>query len=147
MTEAIRHSLVTALRNVPSLELLDDATLLRVVGASSNLIWPAGAIVFDVGSPSEGLYVVLSGGVGIFAVQDGAEQQVAGIGVGDFFGEMSLLHNSTHTRRARALEESELLILPTESFRALLEREPALEKHIRDKLGERLKELERTPRS
>ena len=60
----VTHSLVKALRAVPDFADLDDATLLRIVGASTNLFYPAGSVVFEPGSPAEALYVVLSGRFG-----------------------------------------------------------------------------------
>jgi hypothetical protein len=53
MVAQITHSLVKALRAVPDFETLDDHTLLGIVGASVNLSWPAGSVVFEKGAPSE----------------------------------------------------------------------------------------------
>jgi CRP-like cAMP-binding protein len=130
----VTHSLVQALRVVPAFASLDDASLLRIVGASANLFWPAGSRVFEEGTPGEALYVVLSGEVGVFAA-DGAE--IARIEPGDFFGEFSLLTASSHTRTARALADSELLVLPKDSFEELLESHPDLDAHVRRKVEER----------
>ena len=47
----IGHSLVKALRSVPGFSALDDRDLLQIVGASVNLHWPTGAIVFEEGAP------------------------------------------------------------------------------------------------
>src|ERR671915_542358 len=66
----VTHSLVKALRTVPDLAALDDRTLLRIVGGSVNLFWPAGTSVFEKGEPAEALYVVLAGQVRIFDVGD-----------------------------------------------------------------------------
>lgn len=121
MTRPITHSLVKALRQVPGFDLLTDRDLLRIVGASVNLSWPAGAMIFEKGSPGEALFVVLSGEVRIFDVINGAEFEIARTGPGNFFGEMSLMLDTTHTKYAQAVEDSELLVLMKDAFRRLLE--------------------------
>ncbi|MDQ3946530.1 MAG: cyclic nucleotide-binding domain-containing protein [Actinomycetota bacterium] len=98
----ITHSLVKALRRVPDFTALDDRTLLTVVGASANLVWEAGSTVFEAGSPTEGLYVVLTGRVRIFETVDGTERDVVTVDPGDFFGEHSLLLDSVHSKSAEA---------------------------------------------
>jgi CRP-like cAMP-binding protein len=143
MERPITHSLVKALRNVPGFDLLDDRSLLRVVGASVNLSYPKGALVFEKGAPGEALYVVLSGQVRIFDNVDGREVEVARTRPGDYFGEMSLLLTSTHTKSVQAVEESELLVLDKDSFRRLLDTYPEVADLVHKRLEERLPEAER----
>lgn len=130
----ITHSLVKALRGVPDFTALDDRTLLTVVGASANLVWAAGSTVFHAGSPTEGLYVVLSGRVRIFETVDGTQRDVVTVDAGDFFGEHSLLLDSVHSKSAEALETSELMIVPRESFQALMADNPDLLSHLMERL-------------
>lgn len=117
---------------MPDFASLDDALLLRIVGASSNLFWPAGAPVFEAESPSEALYIVLSGRVAIR--HGGPDADVIGdIEPGDYFGELSLLSNSRHSRTATAEEDCEILVLPKRSFEALLEVDEDLAAQVRNK--------------
>jgi CRP/FNR family transcriptional regulator, cyclic AMP receptor protein len=136
----IGHSLVKALRSVPGFSSLDDRDLLQIVGVSINLHWPSGGTVFTEGAPAEGLYIVLSGCVRILVGSREDETEVASIGPGEFFGELSLLEDRTHSKNARATEDSELMILPKESFRALLEVDEVLAQHVKDKVEERLRD-------
>jgi CRP/FNR family transcriptional regulator, cyclic AMP receptor protein len=136
----IGHSLVKALRSVPGFASLDDRDLLQIVGVSINLHWPSGSTVFTEGAPAEGLYIVLSGCVRILVGSREDETEVASIGPGEFFGELSLLEDRTHSKNARATEDSELMILPKESFRALLEVDEVLAQHVKDKVEERLRD-------
>jgi CRP-like cAMP-binding protein len=112
---------VKALRAVPAFASLDRRLLVSIAGASVNLFWKAGASVFEIGSPADGLYIVLSGAVRIIEPADGEEREIARLAPGEFFGEMALLGGREHARSARVLEDAELLIVPEESFRALLE--------------------------
>ena len=134
MPDPVHHSLVTALRAVPVFERFDDHDLLELVGTSANLCWPAGAAVFEAGDEAEALYIVLSGRVRIS--EDGRE--VAEIGTGHFFGELSLLMHTTHTKTATAIEDSELMVLPKVSFQDLLVRNKEVAAHFRRTAEERL---------
>jgi PPM family protein phosphatase len=130
----IPHSLVRALHTVPLFAGLDETMLLRIVGESANLLWPAGSTVFSVGDDAEALYVVVSGRV---AILDG-DRELAQIEAGGHFGEQSLLHRSTHSKIARAVEDTELLVLPRDAFEDLLRDDPELATEVRNRLDERV---------
>jgi CRP-like cAMP-binding protein len=133
----VTHSLVKALRSVPAFAALDDGTLLKIVGASSNLFWAAGSEVFEKGSPSEALYIVLTGEVQVFDTVDGAEVDVARIEPGESFGELSLMLQAKHSKTARAAEDSELMVIPRDSFTEVLASSPELDAVFRRRLEER----------
>jgi thioredoxin reductase (NADPH) len=137
LTQRVTHSLVKALRAVPDFASLDDHTLLGIVGASVNLFWPAGSLVFEKGSPSEALFVVLSGEIRILDTVDGKVQEVSRLGPGESFGELSLLLQTTHTKNAEAVQDSELMVLPEESFQELLDSNEELSAHFRRRVEER----------
>lgn len=138
MEERIGHSLVKALRSVPDFASLADHELLDIVGASTNLAWPAGAAIFQKGSPSEALYIVLSGSVMISDVLDGERVEVARVGPGASFGELSLLLDTTHSKEAVAEEDVELMIVPKEWFQGLLQAKPDLAEHFHRRLEQRM---------
>jgi CRP/FNR family transcriptional regulator, cyclic AMP receptor protein len=138
LVEPISHSLVKALRSVPDFASLDEHALLRIVGASVNLFWPAGSVVFERGSPSEALYIVLSGRVRILERDGRSEVEVATVEPGSSFGELSLLLNTKHTREARADQDAELMVIPKDSFQELLQSNPDLEEQFRRRVAERL---------
>jgi CRP-like cAMP-binding protein len=137
MAEPMTHSLVKALRGVDAFSSLDEEALLRVVGVSTNLAWGAGSEVFEAGSPAEALYVVLTGRVRILDPSDGGKE-VARLGPGDSFGEISLLLLTRHTKNAVADEDTELMVIPQDSFRELLESNPELAGYFRRLLEQRL---------
>lgn len=149
MSQPVTHSLVGTLRGVPDFAVLDDAALLEVVGASANLHWSEGSTVFSTGSPAEAVYVVLTGRVRILDPDgDGQEaEQVAEIGPGDYFGEHSLLLYTTHSKSAVTVEDSELMVIPKDSFQPLLGDNPELAAHFRAKLEHRLLDRGDYPRT
>jgi CRP-like cAMP-binding protein len=123
---------------VPAFAALDDQTLLRIVGASANLVWSENRVIFEKGSAAEALYIILSGRVQIVHEVDGAEVVIATLEPGDFFGELSLLLHTVHSKTARALEETELMVLPKDYFQEFLASNPDLADHFRRKLESRL---------
>jgi len=134
MEDRITHSLVAALRSVPSLSALDDRTLLAVVGDSANLFWHAGSKVFAKGSPADGLYLVVSGSVRVIG-DNGAELGV--LGAGDFFGELSLLEGLAHGRDVVAIEDTELMVIAKECFDDLVAGHPDVARGIRETAAQR----------
>ncbi len=130
MAHAISHSLIKALKCVPGFDLLEEADLVELAGASVNLVWREGSCIFEKGLPGEALYIVLSGRVRIYDEVDGREVEIARTGTGDYFGEHSLLLDTTHTKNVQAVEDTELLVLSKESFAALLASNPQLEEHV-----------------
>jgi CRP-like cAMP-binding protein len=139
VTGPISHTLVRALRTVPAFSALDEATLCDIVGASSNFVWRTGAPIFEPGEPAEALYIILSGEVRIV---DETEDDVARLGRGDFFGELSLLRRTSHSRRAEAVEDSELMVLPQQPFEALLAQDAELADAVRGAMESRLRSVD-----
>ena len=137
MMGSATHSLVKALQGVPDLASLDDHALLAIVGASMNLFYAPGAKIFQKEAASEGLYIVLSGEVRVFDPDDpeGGESRV---GPGRSFGELSLLLERKHSKDAEAVVDTELMVLPEESFRELLEHTPDLARHFERRLAEQV---------
>lgn len=131
---SVTHSLVTALRTVPSFAALDDATLLGLVGDSANLVWAAGSFVFEKDSEADGLYILLAGRV---RIRDRGGRELSVLGPGDYFGEFSLLLGTTHQHDVEAVEDVELMVVPKERVDALLAANPGLAGEIRRRLEER----------
>jgi CRP/FNR family cyclic AMP-dependent transcriptional regulator len=136
MASPVQHSLVKALQIVPVFGSFDDRTLVRIVGASANLFWRAGGVVFKTGSEAEALYIVLSGAVSIVDPAHG-DREIARIGPGEFFGELSLLYEGVHSKNAVAAEDSELMVLPKDQFCELLDENAELAAAFHGKADER----------
>ena len=131
------HSLVQMLRGVPDFSPLDERSLLAVVGESLNLFWRAGSLIFERGLPGDALYIILSGEVVIWAETG---EEVARLRAGDSFGEISLLLNTVPRRRANAVCDCELLVLPKQAFMAMLDTNQRLAEHFDSVLHTRFPE-------
>jgi CRP-like cAMP-binding protein len=136
MEARVPHSLVQTLRAIPDFATLDQEDLLQIVGESMNLFWRDGSRVFSQGTAGEALYVILGGRIAIHDGDSTEGRVVAELGPGDFFGELSLLLNTTHSKTATAISDCEILVLPKEAFVELLAANPALQAHFNEVLEE-----------
>ncbi|HWA26002.1 MAG TPA: cyclic nucleotide-binding domain-containing protein [Lacunisphaera sp.] len=80
-----------------------------------------GSFVVREGEPGDHLYIVLSGRLEVRRdYAPGRSEPVAGVEVGDIFGEIALLHSIPRTRSVRALSPSILLSLHKADFERLV---------------------------
>jgi CRP-like cAMP-binding protein len=140
--EPVGLSLVRALRSVPDFTPLDDRILLKILGASVNLFWRGGRTVFEQETPGDALYIVLRGAVGIVYRTEDDEVQIARVEQYGYFGELSLLRNADHSLGARTLEDTELIVVPKERFRELVESDEELGRYFRRVFEERASSYE-----
>ena len=92
---------------------LGDSTLEGLAGASSDRTLARGDVLFRERDDSAELYVVKSGRIAMVNRSiDGRESVVALMEPGDLFGEMPLFDGQTRSTDARALEASEVIVIP-----------------------------------
>jgi len=86
-----------------------------------------GERVFEINDPSDRMYVVLTGRIGISIHRDPKiEDYVSEVGPGDCFGEMGALDGSPRSGTAHVLEESQLLYLDKGKLHGLISSYPEL---------------------
>lgn len=118
------------------LDLLRESPVFRELGAEvmERLIegcfvqgLPRGAILFQEGDQPEFCHVILSGRVGLFAMDsDQRDVVVEFFGAGDLFIAPAVILDLPYLMSARVTAESRILMIPAEGFRRALEQEPAL---------------------
>jgi WD40 repeat protein len=100
----------------------------------------AGEILFRAGEPGDALYMVVSGEIEIFSVEQAGQDLVFNeIIEGGFFGEMALLDNKPRSAGSRAREDSQLLALDAETVQSLFGKDPIFSKHIVGHVSNRLR--------
>jgi len=126
--DAARLRLRQALHRAPLFADLDTANLMAVERQLTPLLLPGGAPLFHQGEPSDSIYVVASGCLGVFRHDDseGGDEPVliAEVTPGNIVGEMSLLTHGPHTRSVAALRDSEVWQLPRSGFDTLTAHHP-----------------------
>ncbi len=81
--------------------------------------YEAGTTVYRQGDLSRNFSTILSGEVEVVREQDGLEKRVAVLGIGEHFGEVSLLQGDRHTASVRALTPIDVLVMSGADFTAL----------------------------
>ena len=122
----------------PRLQLLKNVVLfkdlpIRDLAMVSSLMhersYLADEVIFDEGEEGQGLFLVLSGRVKI-VLPTSANNVLLELGPGAFFGEVALLDQSVRTAQARAIEDSEIVVLFRADFYSLLETHSAIASRI-----------------
>lgn len=118
---------ILLLKRVPFFALLRTDQLRHIAPALAPAGWAAGECVFDKGDPSDNMYILLSGRVGITLNSDPeSTEYVAHLGQGDCFGEMGLLDDLPRSATAHVLETAEALSLSRERLQGMLLSYPEL---------------------
>jgi CRP-like cAMP-binding protein len=111
-----------------------------VAQAASQRDLRRGDVLFAEGDESEHLFLVESGRIAMSQrSQDGRESVIALMERGDLFGEMPLFDGLGRSTEARALEPSQVVVVPYESVQGIYEERPALLWSVVALLSQRLR--------
>lgn len=117
-----------------ALEAVSRRTVVRTV--------PQNAVLFRMGEPCEGLYVVLEGAVRVYrANREGKEQVLHVQGPGQPIAEVPLFDGGPYPASARAVEESRVLFLARGEFEWLYQHNPEIADAVIRELGRRLRKM------
>ncbi len=90
-------------------------------------LFEKGQTLVKQGDSGLGLYVLVSGKVKIVkTTSTGEKLEIAILGPGDFFGEMTVLDSSPRSADVIAIEDTECLLLTAWEFKARLEEHPEM---------------------
>lgn len=101
-----------------------------------------GDLIFEEGDLGTDMFIVQQGKVAIVKEYKGREQQLAMLGQGDFFGEMSVLEDLPRTATARAVGACRLLQINGSTFDQMLRKNPEIAVRMMRKLSRRLRETD-----
>lgn len=119
---------------------LDPDELHRLAGIAREVPLAAGAVLFDQGDESDGLYVVASGILRIYlTAEDGRQATVNLSEEGEVIGEMALLDGLPRSAATAALTDATLIFIPRKPFLELLDNSAKLARQIILTLCERLR--------
>jgi CRP/FNR family cyclic AMP-dependent transcriptional regulator len=77
-----------------------------------------GEVLFREGDPSDAMYVIKTGRIVITKAKGDAEISLAELGPGDMLGEMAFFDNKPRSAGARAIMDSQIIILPFKALNA-----------------------------
>lgn len=101
-----------------------------------------GAIIVNEGDDANGLFVVQSGSLKVFLMDDnGREMTLSLLGPGDYFGELALIDEAPRSASVMALERSKLLQISRQTFLILVATHPPCMDRLLRNLVARIRSL------
>ena len=118
---------IELLKKVSLFSNLSEAHLSSIAEFCVERSFSEGGVIIKQGDPGIGLYVICSGKVKIVKETAGGEKlDIAELGPGDFFGEMTVLDSAPRSANVIALEESKCLVLSAWDFNARMNVHPEI---------------------
>ena len=125
------------LQRVGILRPLDDGARAAIADGLHHTVYGVGEVIMRAGEPGDSLYVIRAGKVSVRLGFDGLEKEVAELGEGDFFGEMSLLTGDPRRATVVAKSDAECYVIDRALFQQILRNNAALADEIGRLLSER----------
>ena len=131
---------VDFLTTVPLFAGIDPAELAQLSDVTREKQYPKGSVIVFEDDPGDALFVVREGRVKVVLVsEDGREVILGVLGVGEHFGELSLIDEQPRSAHVIAMEDSTLLVLRRDDFKRRVEVTPQLAWALLVELSRRLR--------
>jgi len=128
------------LSTVPLLSGLGNAELGRFAEDAREKTFAKGAVILVADDPGDSLFIVRAGRVKVVLVgEDGREVILGMLGVGEHFGELSLIDSRPRSAHVIAVEDATLIVLRREDFRRRIEESPTVAWALMQELSRRLR--------
>ena len=145
LAEFRRSVIINTLRGCRLFAGLPPGDLEQIAAAASVRSPAKGEYLFHEGDAARGFYIVQRGAMNVHRVTAAGKEQVIHIfRAGDSFAEAALASPSGYPAAARALEDSQVLLVQKDGMLALLKRQPelglrmlgAMSSHLRALVGQ-----------
>jgi CRP/FNR family transcriptional regulator, cyclic AMP receptor protein len=128
------------LATVPLLSRIVPDELRRFSDITREKQYPKGSVILFEDDPGDSLFIVRSGRVKVVLVaEDGREVILGVLGIGEHFGELSLIDDQPRSAHVIAMEDSTLLVLRRDDFRRRVESNPSVAWALLTELSRRLR--------
>ena len=111
------------LGDVPLFAGISPESMSRLAAVAGEQEFVAGQFIVRQGQVGTGLYVIVDGSV---RVVRGADDVLATLNAGDFFGELSVIDQQPRNANVQAAQPTTVLAVASWDLLALLEQDPAL---------------------
>jgi len=133
------------LRSVPLFAQVPEGDLRALAQLVRERTYPRGSLILTQGDPGEALFLIRSGQVKVSVLaEDGREVILSVLGPASFFGEMALVDDEPRSAHVIAMEDTVLLQLRRDDFRARLRSSPELAISLLRELSHRLRRADDT---
>lgn len=130
-----------ALKGVDIFVPLSDEQRVELARGARLREYAAGDAIVRQGEPGSSMFVIWRGDAVV--TLDGGTREVARLGSGQFFGEMSLLTGESRTATVAAATDCSVLEITVEDFHRLVLADPAVVERVATAVARRREELER----
>jgi CRP/FNR family transcriptional regulator, cyclic AMP receptor protein len=131
---------VDFLSTVPLLSRIDRGELQKFAEVTREKNYPKGSVILFEDDPGDSLYIVREGRVKVVLVgEDGREVILGVLGIGEHFGELSLIDDQPRSAHVIAMEDSQLLVLRRDDFRRRVEANTSIAWALLSELSRRLR--------
>jgi CRP-like cAMP-binding protein len=142
-TEAELARCTQALRGIEVLRALDDQEIVLLARELRYAPFAGGEVMTRQGAEGHWLYLITDGTASVrVSVDGGLEREVARLGPGQFFGEISLMTGRPREATVIAVTDVECYRLGAEAFRRVLQAHPEKADSFAEVLAERAAALE-----
>lgn len=114
-------------------------TLAQGGSGKYSKVYKEGDIFFFESEPGDTMYIIQSGSVSISKKIQNIHREIAVLGPGDFFGEMSLLLKEVRSATAKAKEETRVLVINSTTFNLMIKDNGPIAIKMIQALAERIK--------
>jgi CRP/FNR family cyclic AMP-dependent transcriptional regulator len=133
-------SIAVFLATVPLFKSLDAPERERFAEFVREKSYPRGSVILFEDDPGDALFVVRSGRVKVVLLaEDGREVILGLLGVGEHFGELSLIDDQPRSAHVIAMEQSSILVLHRDDFRRRVESSSVVAWALLQELSHRLR--------
>jgi CRP/FNR family cyclic AMP-dependent transcriptional regulator len=136
------------LHKVPLFDSLSESESRAIASRIEVRHWPQGSIIINEGEESNCLYIILSGKVKVFLVDESGQEIILNyLSKGDYFGEVSLFDDGQRSASVITLSDSKFAVLEKDEFVGLMSSHPELTMTILKGTTRRLRDLSNNVRS
>lgn len=133
-------SIAAFLATVPLFKSLSDQERERFAEFVREKSYPKGSVILFEDDPGDALFVVRSGRVKVVLLGDDGREVILGLlGIGEHFGELSLIDDRPRSAHVIAMEPSSILVLHRDDFRRRVEASPVVAWALLQELSRRLR--------
>lgn len=142
MSSLKRAALQYSLSRAPIFSGLPEEDLVKIAGYAEIRPLRRGAYLFREGDPVVGFFIVRLGLIHVHRVSaEGGEQVIHLLHPGDSFAERAIVSPTGYPANARAVKESEVILIPIEKFKRHQRERPDLAWRMISSLSHHLRDL------
>jgi CRP/FNR family cyclic AMP-dependent transcriptional regulator len=104
--------------------------------------YPKNTIILSEGDSSDSLYLILSGKVKVFLNDENGKEAIINYQeAGEYFGELSLIDDSTRSASIMTVDKSTLAVITKQAFHQIMKENPDIAIHLLKDLVHRIRTL------